>query len=104
MTRRSKVCVRASARSSKVSKSKGGLKPKKASRSTASAADQAGKIARLNRELTEAVDQQTAARRFFELSAALRLIYKQYSTHWPNPPRVFVKPMQRPSGDPMAKP
>jgi hypothetical protein len=61
MRRRSKVRVPANAPSPKVSKSKGGLKPKKAPRPTASAADQAGKIARLNRELSEAVEQQTAA-------------------------------------------
>ena len=36
------------------------LMPKKASRSTASTADQAAEVARLNRELSEAVEQQTA--------------------------------------------
>ena len=61
MKRRSKVRVPANARGPKVSKPKGGLKPKKASRSTAPTADQAREIARLNRELSEAVEQQTAA-------------------------------------------
>jgi hypothetical protein len=50
----------ANARGPKASTPKGGLKPKKASRSAAPAADQAGEIARLDRELREAVEQQTA--------------------------------------------
>jgi hypothetical protein len=56
-----KVRVPANARGPKVSKPKGGPKPKKASRSTAPTADQAREIARLNRELSAAVEQQTAA-------------------------------------------
>ena len=61
MKRRSKVSgVPAKARRPKASKPKGGLKPNKASRPTAPAADEAGEIARLNRELREALEQQAA--------------------------------------------
>jgi hypothetical protein len=55
MTRRSKVRVPANARGAKASKPKGHLKPSKASRPPAPAVDQAGEIARLNRELKEAM-------------------------------------------------
>src|SRR6516165_6609139 len=62
MKRRSKISgVPSKSRRRKGSKPKGGLKPKKASRSSAPTADQAREIARLNRELSEALEQQTAA-------------------------------------------
>ena len=61
MKRRSKVCDKyAKLRGPKALKSKRLSGPREASRPTSSAADKKGEVARLTRELNEAVEQQTA--------------------------------------------
>ena len=62
MKRRSKISgVPAKLRRPKASKPKGHVKPNKVSRPPAPAVDQVGEIARLNRELKGAMEQQAAA-------------------------------------------
>jgi hypothetical protein len=61
MKRRSKVSGKpAKRRGPKTSKSKRVSRPREASRPTSSAADKKGEVARLTRELNEALEQQTA--------------------------------------------
>ena len=78
--------------------------PKDVAPSNWTPASEETRVAQLTRELNDALSNRQPQRTFFELSAAPRLIYKPYSTHWPNPLRFSAKPMRQQSGVPMAAP